>query len=275
MQPKFLCVHLIFLLLPGPAAPAFAQVPKVKEMPKPFLNGIVDSWKKTGAAVGWIRVHETGAGYCEFVRGDGGEQGEPGDTPAFMLFEWDLPAVRKLPDPGMPFGLRLGRLPVTDLDLQGLAALKSLDTLDIGSDKVTDEGLKNLAGFKELQTLELYKAKVTGVGLKHLAGLKKLHTLVLWSSKVTDAGLTEVASLKSLQILHLHDTWVTDAGLKELTRLPILKKLHLGETKVTDSGLKHLAGLKSLEFLDVSDTKVTNAGITELKKAFPRCRIRR
>jgi internalin A len=44
---------------------------------------------------------------------------------------------------------------------------------------------------------------------------------------------------------------------------------------VTDAGLKELAPLKSLQSLDLRFTKVTDAGVAELRKALPKCEIRR
>lgn len=265
------CVPILFSLISsGIVFACMASASNQEPLPKRMPTAIVDVWKKTGAEVGWIRVHESG--YREFVNRS---EGEPGDTPAFLVFDWDLPLARKLPDPAIPFGLRFGRLQLTDSDLQGLIPFKNLHTLDLGSDKITDEGLKHLAGLKSLHSLELYKTQVTGVGCKHLVELKNLHTLILWSSNVTDAGLKEVARLKGLQSLDLHDTPVTDIGLMELIGLPNLKALKLGETKITDAGLIALAKIKTLQSLDLAALRVTDAGVKDLKQALPRCRIRR
>jgi len=60
--------------------------------------------------------------------------------------------------------------------------------------------------------------------------------------------------------------------IKELTNL---KSLNLSQTKVADEGLEHLQGLAKLQTLYLRSTQVTDAGIAELKKALPKCQIRK
>jgi len=84
--------------------------------------------------------------------------------------------------------------------------------------RVTDAGLKELAALKTLQTLDLWGTKVTDVGLKELATLKTLQTLDLSDTQVTDVGLKELAALKTLQTLDLSGTQVTDMGKAELRK---------------------------------------------------------
>ena len=176
----------------------------------------------------------------------------------------------KLKTLALPFAL-------TDHNLKHyLAAIESPTTLYLNGTQVTDAGLKELAGLKSLQVLDLSTNRgLTDAGLKELAGLKSLQSLWLNNTPVTDAGLKELAGLKSLQTLWLNNTPVTDAGLKELAGLKSLQTLDLGSTKVTDAGLKELAGLKSLQTVHLHNTKVTDAGLKELQKALPGCRTDR
>ncbi|MDC0050713.1 hypothetical protein OAJ79_03685, partial [Verrucomicrobia bacterium] len=63
--------------------------------------------------------------------------------------------------------------------------------------------------------------------------------------------------------------------LKEVAKLQQLTSLDLFGTKITDAGLKEVAKMKQLNSLDLRDTQVTDAGVAELKKALPKCSIRR
>ena len=53
------------------------------------------------------------------------------------------------------------------------------------------------------------------------------------------------------------------------------KRVDLGGTQVTDAGLVHLAGLTNLKRLALARTQITDAGVADLKKALPKCSIRR
>jgi hypothetical protein len=100
-------------------------------------------------------------------------------------------------------------------------------------------------------------------------------SITLASTKVTDAGLVHLKGLKSLEELYLGNTQVTDAGLVYLEELASLADLSLTSTQVTDAGLVHLMGLKSLWILDLHGTQVTDTGLEHLKKALPKCDIKK
>jgi hypothetical protein len=57
---------------------------------------------------------------------------------------------------------------VTDTGVKELAALKNLNSLDLGFTKVTDAGVKELAALKNLTSLNLYSTQVSGAGMKEL-----------------------------------------------------------------------------------------------------------
>ena len=59
-------------------------------------------------------------------------------------------------------------------------------------------------------------------------------------------------------------------------RADIAFGLDLGGTKITDAGLKEVAQLQQLTSLGLlACTQITDAGVAELKKALPKCIIRR
>src|ERR1017187_1716122 len=91
---------------------------------------------------------------------DAGAEGSDGEMPTFTLKSPQEGVLAKLPDPGVPFELRL--VDATDAGLKGLAGLKSLQRLQLLRSaenlktQVTDAGLKELAGLTSLQMLNLH-----------------------------------------------------------------------------------------------------------------------
>jgi internalin A len=189
------------LLLTFCSAKNAAQQPGLQK-PTPLPEDIEKAWAAAGAEIGWMRidVRMYGPMILTFVPRD---KGQKGDIPAFRLRAWQAGLLPKLPEPQVPFGLDLTRLPLTDRWLVDLRGLKNLQALNLARRQVTDAGLKELAGLENLQWLSLYDTQVTDAGLKELAALKNLQWLSLGTTKITDAGLKELAGLKNLQTLNL------------------------------------------------------------------------
>jgi internalin A len=74
----------------------------------------------------------------------------------------------KLPEPQVPFGLDLTKLPLTDRWLVDLRGLKNLQALNLAGKEVTDAGRKELAGLKNLRWVDLTGTKVTDAGVEEL-----------------------------------------------------------------------------------------------------------
>ena len=136
----------LVLLATGANIGSGAPAPLKPAAPKPLPENIVTAWKEAGAEVGWVQLSPDGL--PEFV---GEKAGKPGDLPAFRFTRWQEGCLANLPAPEAGFGLSLCSTPATDAGLKELAALKSLQHLNLGDTKVTDEGLKELAGLKSLQ----------------------------------------------------------------------------------------------------------------------------
>jgi Leucine Rich repeat len=83
-----------------------------------------------------------------------------------------------------------------DADMKELAALKSLEALDLCATRFTDDGLAELTAFKRLQVLNLSCTKVTDAGLKKLADVEKLQRLYVIRTAVTDDGMKDLAAAK-------------------------------------------------------------------------------
>jgi internalin A len=172
-----------------------AQAP-AEQKPTPLPEAIEKAWAAAGAEIGWMRIdvrmyddHMRLLMRLMFVPRD---KGQKGDIPAFRLRAWQAGLLPKLPEPQVPFGLDLTKLPLTDRWLVDLRELKNLQALNLAGKEVTDAGLKELAGLQNLQWLELWHTKITGAGLKELAALKNLQRLELWNTDVTEAGVQEL-----------------------------------------------------------------------------------
>jgi RNA polymerase sigma factor (sigma-70 family) len=248
--------------------------------PRPIPPEIAKAWVQVGGP-GWMRVNEHGT--LTFT--DQHETGRPGEVPAFHML-WAQGYLPGLPDPGVPFGLKLRGIP--DAGLKEVARFTSLQGLDLSRTQVICSGLKELAvlknvhwldlsytlardfemeevaRFTNLRALNLTGGELTDKGLKLLAGLKNMQALQLNSTRVTDAGVKELAGLIQLEVLDWGGTQVGDVGLQALIRMTRMRVLSLTNTPVTDEGMKSLAGLTNMQILDLSVTRVTDLGLKEL-----------
>src|SRR5262245_32887268 len=101
----------------------------------------------------------------------------------------------------------------------------------------TDVTMEYVGHLSSLEVLSLSRTQVTDAGLAHLKGLTRLKTLVLSDTQVTDAGLKHLEDISSLEFLYLENTRVSDAALENFARLTSLKELLLKGTDVADDGL--------------------------------------
>jgi hypothetical protein len=131
---------------PEQEAKPVAQAP-AEQKPTPLPEAIEKAWAAAGAEIGWMRKIDEqlsrAPGYTlMFVPRD---EGQKGDIPAFRLRAWQAGLLPKLPEPEVPFGLDLTRLPLTDRWLVDLRGLKNLQALNLAGRHITDTGLKELA----------------------------------------------------------------------------------------------------------------------------------
>jgi hypothetical protein len=128
--------------------------------------------------------------------------------------------------------------------------------------------------FANVTGLEVYNA--TDDILGRLKAFPRLTTLVLHGTDMTtDEGLTHVGQLGQLQVLGLSHTKTNDGRLSRLRGLKKLELLELSDTQVTDSGLAALAGLTELREIHLRYTAVTDGGVATLRRALPRCVVKR
>ena len=138
---------------------------------------------------------------------------------------------------------------LTDLDLDALAGLKGLQSLDLAGLKITDAGVTRLKSLAGLSVLDLSRTEVSASGLKTLP-VHKLHRLSLHRAKRVDDSIAE---------------WLGDADRLEV--------LDLSETAVGDAGLTRLATMKSLRQVFLRGSRVTAEGVAAFRAALPQCQV--
>lgn len=86
--------------------------------------------------------------------------------------------------------------------------------VDLGECPTTNADLEVIAGLTNLKSLEIWGAEITDGGMESLAKLVGLETLVLENTDVTDTGALVLAKLPSLKVLNLRrSSNLSDASL--------------------------------------------------------------
>jgi hypothetical protein len=139
-------------------------------------------------------------------------------------------------------------------EIQRLAVLPNLKTLDLSHSRLFQQGLDALAGHETLRELNLSYAHLD-IDLSMLGKLPALETLKLSvCDQVTDESLerfADSASLKSLSLVSCKS--ITDVGLKSLSRLSNLESLDLENcTGITGAGVRSLSTLPNLRRLSLA-----------------------
>jgi len=201
---------------------------------------------------------------------------------------------RKLPDPGVPFVLDVGRLDanganatldfespwamdlrssICTLDaLKVLAKSKTLDRLRLEEWEHLDAELEIVRNFPSLHTLDLTKCKVSKVALTHLKSSRTLKRLVLRDAKIESGGLEALAGIAGLAGLDLHSAQFDGRELTHLVKLTALETLDLSAWELEPEQLAILAECKSLRTIDLNCDKLDRkslsmiAGLAKLEK---------
>jgi hypothetical protein len=258
----------------GPSATAKkSSVPQVSDFEALGVDPkVIVAWKLAGAEFGWFTPFPDPIGDPEFSLER--RQGVPA-LPAFSAKGLNPRRLLELPAPETAFGLDFGRTTLTADDLKALGRFRQVRILNLLGTQIGDADLKALAGLHEVQTLILAGNRLSDEALKELVGFERLERLNLGTTDVTGAGLGSLAALPQLHTLRLYGTKITNAGLKELKSLKQLRILDLHLTKISDAGIKDLSQTHQLQTLFVAGADITEAGLAELRKALPKCDVRR
>lgn len=144
----------------------------------------------------------------------------------------------------------------TNVDVQEISRLSSMQELDLSSNFDINSGVKHLQNLQHLSRLNLRNTRVGDGDLGFLKELPNLKHIVLSGTNVTNAGLELIGQLKQLQTLKLGDLKVSDSGIEPLMNLPELRGLTLNETDLTVKGLKRLAQKPGFAWVSNPDNTV-------------------
>jgi len=180
---------------------------------------------------------------------------------------------------------------ITDLDLDAISELSSLEELDLGIGislgrtgvpvgsgnckvaggiKLSDLGLAKLAKLKNLRRLDVSGAKITPAGVKVLQLLPHLERLSVWNcSALDDSASPVLAGMPSLTFLDLSYTSAGDPLLNALAELPHLKYLFLTDTKTTPAAVDAFRKRKASTFVSWAHRPDPLPGATKPAKSAP------
>lgn len=160
-------------------------------------------------------------------------------------------------------------------EIESIATLKGLRTLQINGTSLTEAELRKLRALSQLETLNFRTdGGFAAGGLENLAAFEHLRSLLLHGGPITDAELAPLARLTNLRGLNLLGCpRVTSDAAAHLTPLSNLRSLALSIGGVDDGAVRHLKQIQSLRLLRVPNTKISPAGVAELQHALPQCAI--
>ncbi|MDZ4800768.1 MAG: amidohydrolase family protein [Bryobacteraceae bacterium] len=183
----------------------------------------------------------------------------------------------------------LSRTPVSDAQIAHLAALKSLEELNLESTETGDSAAAALAKLTGLRRLNLRHTTISDKGVRALGpALTVLETLILDHTLVQGTGfgnlspsLTHLsaagcelsdavpASLAghAIRSLNLSYTDLSDAGFAKLNAIASLEDLDFTATEIGDNALKALVMLPRLKHLRISYGRYTDKGLETLRTA--------
>ncbi len=184
---------------------------------------------------------------------------EPGAVSPVLAAAEQMPKLRSL---------LLNEAALTASDVQHIAAISSLEHLDLRGCPVGDESLRQLTALPRLKAVRLSgqdgDTEVTDAGLRSLGELPALAVLAIDFLPISDRGLASIAGRTQLQELYAAGTELTDAAAETLRQLSHLSKLRIASTGFTSRGINEFAaGKPPLVELDVSDCPGVDDGALE------------
>jgi len=147
----------------------------------------------------------------------------------------------------------LTRTAQTDADVHRIAALSTLESLDLRAQAtITEGGWLSLAALRELRHLTIRSSRPPE-GLSILTGLVALESLDLYEcGKLPDEAFAALKSVPHLRQLRLPGGF-GDAALQYITPLQELEELGVsGGYNLTDTGVARLATLRNLRSLAIN-----------------------
>lgn len=156
----------------------------------------------------------------------------------------------------------LARSWASDVDLERIRGLASLERLDLAQTHISDRALEVVTSLPALRELDLFFCEhVTDAGASILRRAKGLEELNVRGTKIGGSGVRFLAELANLRWLDLAITEIGDPAIELLEALPRLESLAIGGNRIGEPGIAGLRSLKQLRHLDLSGAQVTDSGI--------------
>jgi Leucine-rich repeat (LRR) protein len=163
-------------------------------------------------------------------------------------------------------------------DLETLASLSGLRSLDLSGSRLIDDDLKLLEKLSALETLKVENCQIEKEALKALQQALPNCEIAYSEDPLLNALLNHqddiVAAVEAIAHsidrsedgkvlgIEFRHSPISDEGLRELERLPDLQRLSFTYCrKFTDYGLEALGQIENLKNLTLSSTNITNRGL--------------
>lgn len=172
--------------------------------------------------------------------------------------------------------LAVGPMKLGDGGMKAFRKMTKLKYLILWGAEISDTGLAELREAKDLQELYLMDVPVSDKMMDEIQKHTSLRVLEInRGQELTDAGAAKLKSLTKLQKLRLGFNRIGDQGIRELKPLKELTSLDLGMSRISDAAIDDLASFKNLQFVSVFGTGVSDEGAKKLRKALPKCHVKR
>lgn len=159
---------------------------------------------------------------------------------------------------------------ITDEGTAVVKSWKHLKRVNFRGTKMTDVTLEYLGGVPTLEAIDAGYAETTDVGWEYLTSLTNLKSLTLGGNKLTDTSLQFLRTMPQIEYLDISGTQRTDSGLwslglsiagaRAIATVKELRELRLAGTAINTQGLEELKALDKLERLDLQNCKQLNDG---------------
>jgi hypothetical protein len=152
----------------------------------------------------------------------------------------------------------------------------AITAVDLRSAWLTDADLEKLAHLPQLESINLAYTKVTDLALERLAPLENVKTLNLYYAEyVTDNGIAHLKHWKNIEHLNVRGSKVTSSVFEHVSGMAKLKSLDVGFSRVTDEGFEHLMDLEHLATLAFGGNKMSGVASAQAAAGVARAKCQR
>jgi hypothetical protein len=139
--------------------------------------------------------------------------------------------------------------------LELIAANQSIESLSIGSSQLSDidSEVKPLAAMPTLQRLNLFRTEIGDQGIQNLRLATSLKSIHLADTKVTDGAVDDLLCLGNLEALDIRGTAIGKEGIRGLYELPKLQRFDITAGLFSDEELDELQKARPHVILIVSE----------------------